>query len=136
MDPMVAKRSSSAPSSRGGIMDTIRAVMMAVVIVVVSGWLFMWVMTPTRVYGQIWLPKIRADTISTFFGTQGYISLIEFVEYKLIKYLYVPGATILLYTFPMLFIAVLGSLYIHLGKNNFSDIAERYVRKTIDHTYS
>ncbi|KAG5565882.1 hypothetical protein RHGRI_001708 [Rhododendron griersonianum] len=104
MDPMVAERSSSAPSSRGGIMDTIRAVMMAVVIVVVSGWLFMWVMTPTRVYGQIWLPKIRADTISTFFGTQ--------------------GATILLYTFPMLFIAVLGSLYIHLGKNNFSDIAE------------
>lgn len=54
--------------------------------------------------------------------------------YKLIKYLYVPGATILLYTFPMLFIAVLGSLYIHFGKNNFSDIAERYVRKIIDHT--
>ncbi|KAI8572010.1 hypothetical protein RHMOL_Rhmol01G0165600 [Rhododendron molle] len=104
MDRMVAERSSSAPSSRGGIMDTIRAVMMAVVMVVVSGWLFIWVMAPTRVYGQIWLPKIRADTISTFFGTQ--------------------GATILLYTFPMLFIAVLGSLYIHLGKNNFSDIAE------------
>lgn len=81
MDPMVAERSSSAPSSRGGIMDTTRAVMMAVVIVVVSGWLFMWVMAPTRVYRQIWLPKIQADTISTFFGTQGYISLIEFVVF-------------------------------------------------------
>ncbi|XP_058179308.1 ferric reduction oxidase 2-like [Rhododendron vialii] len=107
MSPMVAERSSSAPSSRGGIMDpmrAMRAVMMAVVIVVVSGWVFMWVMAPTRVYGQIWLPKIRADTISTFFGTQ--------------------GATILLYTFPMLFIAVLGSLYLHLGKNNISAIAE------------
>ncbi|CAL5400972.1 unnamed protein product [Camellia sinensis] len=94
MDSVVMKRSSSAPSNGG--MNDMRGVMMVVVIVVFVGYLFLWVMTPTNLYRQTWLPKIRADTNSTFFGTQ--------------------GTTILLYTFPILFIAVLGCVYLHSGK--------------------
>ncbi|THF95294.1 hypothetical protein TEA_016836 [Camellia sinensis var. sinensis] len=68
MDSVVVKRSSSAPSNGG--MNDMRRVMMVVVMVVFVGYLFLWVMTPTNLYRQTWLPKIGADTNSTFFGTQ------------------------------------------------------------------
>ncbi|XP_057495747.1 ferric reduction oxidase 2-like [Actinidia eriantha] len=106
MDSMVVQRSS--PSSNGGI-NAIRAMIMVLVIVVFVGYLFLWLMTPTNVYRQTWLPKIRADTNSTFFGAQ--------------------GPTILLYTFPILFIAVLGCVYLHLGKKSSSHNIERNGKK-------
>ncbi|GMP61385.1 hypothetical protein CsSME_00023875 [Camellia sinensis var. sinensis] len=66
-------------------------------------------MTPTNLYRQTWLPKIGADTNSTFFGTQ--------------------GTTILLYTFPILFVAVLGCVYLHLGQKDGSNNIESNGKK-------
>ncbi|XP_077247410.1 ferric reduction oxidase 2-like isoform X1 [Tasmannia lanceolata] len=66
--------------------------------VVSVGWLMIWIVMPTNTYKKIWLPKIRADTNSTYFGTQ--------------------GTNILIFTFPILFIAVLGCVYLHLGNSN------------------
>ncbi|PSS11693.1 Ferric reduction oxidase [Actinidia chinensis var. chinensis] len=106
MDSMVVQRSS--PSSNGGL-NAIRAMIMVLVMVVFVGYLLLWLMTPTNVYRQKWLPKIRADANSTFFGAQ--------------------GPTILLYTFPILFIAVLGCVYLHLGKKSSSPNIERNGKK-------
>ncbi|CAI9292139.1 unnamed protein product [Lactuca saligna] len=62
------------------------------------GYLFLWVITPTYVYKQKWLVRVRAHTASTYFGTQ--------------------GPTMLLYTFPVLLMAVAGSVYLHLKKKS------------------
>ncbi|GFZ16923.1 ferric reduction oxidase 2 [Actinidia rufa] len=67
MDSMVVQRSS--PSSNGGL-NAIRAMIMVLVMVVFVGYLLLWLMTPTSVYRQKWLPQIRADANSTFFGAQ------------------------------------------------------------------
>ncbi|KAJ7951174.1 Ferric reduction oxidase [Quillaja saponaria] len=72
--------------------------------VVFLGMILIWIMMPTDTYKKIWLPKIRADTNSTYFGTQ--------------------GATLLIYTFPMLFIAVLGCFYLHIAKKSHQNNAE------------
>lgn len=42
--------------------------------VVFLGWLFMWVMMPTKTYKQTWMVKLRADTNSTYIGPLGWIS--------------------------------------------------------------
>ncbi|XP_076890650.1 ferric reduction oxidase 2-like [Bidens hawaiensis] len=67
-----------------------------VTLMVFIGYLFLWVITPTHVFLYKWLRKVRAHTVSTYFGYQ--------------------GPNMLLYTLPVLFIAVLGSLYLHLRK--------------------
>ncbi|KAK1376191.1 Ferric reduction oxidase 2 [Heracleum sosnowskyi] len=74
----------------------IRAVIMVILTVVISGYMLIWIMMPTNVYKSTWLPKIRAASLSTYFGTQ--------------------GSTLLVNTFPVLFAAVLGCIYLHLGK--------------------
>ncbi|KAJ0598196.1 putative ferric-chelate reductase (NADH) [Helianthus annuus] len=60
------------------------------------GYLFLWVITPTYVFKKKWILRVRAHTTSTYFGTQ--------------------GPTMLLYTLPVLIMAVLGSVYLHLRK--------------------
>lgn len=35
------------------------------------GWLMIWIMVPTNTYRNIWTPKMRADTSSSYFGPQG-----------------------------------------------------------------
>uniref|UniRef100_A0A1D1YAJ4 Ferric reduction oxidase 2 n=1 Tax=Anthurium amnicola TaxID=1678845 RepID=A0A1D1YAJ4_9ARAE len=62
--------------------------------VVFLGWLMIWVVSSTNYYSQHWQPKLDADTSSTYFGSQ--------------------GTNILIYTFPILFISVLGCVYLHL----------------------
>ncbi|XP_011093123.2 ferric reduction oxidase 2 [Sesamum indicum] len=59
----------------------------------------MWVMMPTNAYRQTWLPELRSQTASTYFGTT-------------------QGATYLVFTFPVVFIAALGCLYLHLGNQS------------------
>ncbi|KAK1378739.1 putative ferric-chelate reductase (NADH) [Heracleum sosnowskyi] len=59
-----------------------------ILMVLFGGYIFIWVMLPIDAYNHHWLLKIGADTMSTYFGTQ--------------------GATILINTFPILFIAALG----------------------------
>ncbi|KAK4476600.1 hypothetical protein RD792_015759 [Penstemon davidsonii] len=86
------------PPSRGGN-NTVRAAIMAVVMVVFAGYIFLWTMLPTNPYRQTWLPELRLKTASTYFGTN-------------------QGANYLVFPFPVLFIAVLGSVYLHLGKTS------------------
>ncbi|KAK6141035.1 hypothetical protein DH2020_025216 [Rehmannia glutinosa] len=82
------------PGPSDGGNNTIRAAIMAVVVAVFAGYLMLWVMMPTNVYRQIWLPELRAQTASTYFGTT-------------------QGATYLVFTLPVLFIAALGCVTIN-----------------------
>ncbi|XP_002511897.2 ferric reduction oxidase 2 isoform X1 [Ricinus communis] len=95
----VAKMSPSSQKET----DIVRVAIWLLSILVFLGYLMMWVMTPTTTYRRIWLPNIRKNVNSVYFGVQ--------------------GATILTFSFPVLFIAVLGCVYLHLGKrsghNNF-----------------
>ncbi|XP_073127776.1 ferric reduction oxidase 2-like isoform X1 [Henckelia pumila] len=90
--------SAAAPPSHGG-RNTVRAAIMAVLVAVFTGYLFMWIMMPTNPYKLTWQPELRKETASTYFGTT-------------------QGATYLVFTFPMLFIAALGCVYLHLGKKS------------------
>ncbi|KAI7758408.1 hypothetical protein M8C21_013096 [Ambrosia artemisiifolia] len=76
------------------IMKMIKGLAMMVFI----GYLFLWVITPTYVFKQKWVVRVRAHTTSTYFGSQ--------------------GPTMLLYTLPILIMAVLGSVYLHLRKKD------------------
>ncbi|XP_010270349.1 PREDICTED: probable ferric reduction oxidase 1 [Nelumbo nucifera] len=60
------------------------------------GLLVLWIITPTSIYNRVWFPNIRAKTNSTYFGRQ--------------------GTLILIYTVPVLLLAVLGCVYLHLEK--------------------
>ncbi|KAF9615573.1 hypothetical protein IFM89_024662 [Coptis chinensis] len=84
--------------------NIIRTMIKLLLLVVFLGIVMIWIMTPTKINRQKWLPSIRAKTNSTYFGIQ--------------------GATILEYTFPMLFIAVLGCVYLHLAKKSKDDQTE------------
>ncbi|XP_020597697.1 ferric reduction oxidase 2-like [Phalaenopsis equestris] len=64
------------------------------------GWLMIWAVMPTRIYRDKWSSKLESATISTFLGMQ--------------------GTWILIITFPILFIAVVGCLYLHLMEKNRS----------------
>ncbi|KAJ7969896.1 Ferric reduction oxidase [Quillaja saponaria] len=66
------------------------------VLVVFLGWLMIWIMLPTKTYKQTWAPKLNSRLNSTYFREQ--------------------GTNLLLFTFPMMFIAVWGSIYLHLKK--------------------
>ncbi|KAH7864601.1 hypothetical protein Vadar_031591 [Vaccinium darrowii] len=103
MDSMVVKRSPSS-HSHGGI-RIIRAAVLALIMAVFLGYLIMWIMTGTKMY-ITWFAKLRASyTNSTYFGSQ--------------------GAMILVYTLPILFMAVGGCVYLHLGKKLSSISMER-----------
>ncbi|GMH17269.1 hypothetical protein Nepgr_019110 [Nepenthes gracilis] len=66
-----------------------------VTMMVCVGYIMMWMAMPTAVYLTTWLPKLRSQLNSTYFSSQ--------------------GTNLLIYTFPVLFVAVAGSLYLHLG---------------------
>ncbi|MED6223234.1 hypothetical protein PIB30_071967 [Stylosanthes scabra] len=63
-------------------------------ILIFLGYIVLWIMVPTNTFYQHWLPAIQATTDSIYFGKQ--------------------GASILVYIFPILLIATLASLYLHL----------------------
>ncbi|XP_078440350.1 ferric reduction oxidase 2-like [Wolffia australiana] len=64
------------------------------------GYIVLWMISPTDRFWRHWLPKLRAQTSSTYFGSQ--------------------GTNLLLFTSPILFIAVLGCLFIHLKNKTCS----------------
>lgn len=67
--------------------------------VVFLGTVLILIMLPTNTYRKHWSVSIRAKSgTSTFFGSQGY--------------------TMLMFTFPVLFIASLGCVYLHLGNKS------------------
>ncbi|KAK4397197.1 Ferric reduction oxidase 2 [Sesamum angolense] len=97
---------SWSPPSDGGN-KTMTAAIMAVVTAVLGGYLFLWVMMPTNAYRQTWLPELRSQTASTYFGTT-------------------QGATFLVFTSPVMLIAALGCLYLHLRhKSRFNNLSKR-----------
>ncbi|XVF50865.1 hypothetical protein PTKIN_Ptkin04bG0138000 [Pterospermum kingtungense] len=79
----------------------IRSAMKLFITLLFLGYMVLWIMMPTKLYFEHWLPEIRAKTKSIYFGRQ--------------------GATMLMYTFPILFIATMGCIYLHLGKKYVDD---------------
>ncbi|KAL1360488.1 ferric reduction oxidase 2 isoform X1 [Arachis hypogaea] len=92
MDEEVLKKSPPSQEKYGRAQFAIRLM----VLVLFLAWVFVWVVAPTDTYKQIWLPQLKAKINSSYFGKQ--------------------GATLLLFTVPILFIAVLGSIYLHIAK--------------------
>ncbi|XP_068314564.1 ferric reduction oxidase 2-like isoform X1 [Pyrus communis] len=100
MDAVHIVKSSPSPS-HDGIRIVRGAIRLFAVFVVFLGTLFIWFMMPTNTFKQTWRPQIRRKAnSSTFLGSA--------------------GANLLVYTFPILFIAVLGCVYLHLG-NQLND---------------
>ncbi|KAL4595077.1 hypothetical protein ACB092_12G065800 [Castanea dentata] len=67
-------------------------------LVVFIGWLMVWVLLPTTIYTQAWTPKLNCKLNSTYFGEQ--------------------GTNLLLFSFPMMFIAALGCVYLHVQQES------------------
>ncbi|WCJ22746.1 ferric reduction oxidase 2 [Euphorbia peplus] len=66
--------------------------------IILLGYFLLWIMLPTKTYRQKWLPSMRKSVNSTYFGTQ--------------------GLTFLVFLSPILLVAVLGCVYLHLGKSS------------------
>ncbi|MBA0802326.1 hypothetical protein Gohar_012631 [Gossypium harknessii] len=87
----------------------VRATIRHLLTVIFLGICMMWIMAPTNTYKQKWKPSISKKVDSTYFGTQ--------------------APTMLIWTFPVLFVASLGSLYLHLGKNSNQDASQSDEKK-------
>ncbi|XP_051126817.1 ferric reduction oxidase 2-like isoform X2 [Andrographis paniculata] len=100
-------------ASRGVLISAIRRAILLLALVVFLGYIMMWIIIPTRTYVSKWWPHIYAHTNFTFFGYQG-TYMLEF-------------------TFPILFISVIGCLYLHLGKKkaagSIMDNKMRFMRR-------
>ncbi|KAK4770287.1 hypothetical protein SAY87_030819 [Trapa incisa] len=62
------------------------------------GWLLIWIMLPTNTYRFEWGPHLRKKLYSTYFEGQ--------------------GVNMLLFTFPVMFAAAFGCIYLHLQKKS------------------
>lgn len=61
------EKGSSSQEKYGKVQLAIRML----VLVLFLGWIFIWIMTPTKTYKQTWKPQLLAKTSSTYFGVQG-----------------------------------------------------------------
>ncbi|XP_059304748.1 ferric reduction oxidase 4-like isoform X2 [Lycium ferocissimum] len=77
------------------------AVLNILLVLVFIGWLFMWVMLPTETYKYSWTPQLLNKLNSTYFREQ--------------------GTNLLLLTFPIMLIAVVSCIYLHLYSKPSSD---------------
>ncbi|CAK9318247.1 unnamed protein product [Citrullus colocynthis] len=59
-------------------------------------WLWLWIMLPTKLYKNNWTPNLNMNLNSTYFREQ--------------------GTNLLLFSFPIMLMAVLGCFYLHLQK--------------------
>ncbi|CAI0403208.1 unnamed protein product [Linum tenue] len=75
-------------------MRNLNAVVGAVLLVALVGWLMIWVMLPTKAYKNSWDPNLS----STHFNS---------------VYFQGQGTNLLLFSFPVMFIAALGCVYLH-----------------------
>ncbi|KAG4119691.1 hypothetical protein ERO13_D11G095600v2 [Gossypium hirsutum] len=87
----------------------VRATIRHLLTVIFLGICMMWIMAPANTYKQKWKPSISKKVVSTYFGTQ--------------------APNMLIWTFPVLFVASLGSLYLHLGKNSNQDASQSNEKK-------
>ncbi|WOL09976.1 hypothetical protein Cni_G18730 [Canna indica] len=90
------KEMDKARSSQDGGRKMVLKAMQLLAALVFIGWLMIWIIMPTNTYRNNWSLKLRAQTNSTYFGRQ--------------------GTSIITNTLPILFIAVLGCVYLHLVK--------------------
>ncbi|OMO71821.1 Cytochrome b245, heavy chain [Corchorus olitorius] len=67
-------------------------------LVVFLGWLMIWVMLPTKLYKNTWTPKLQSKFTSTYFEGQ--------------------GTNLVLFSFPVMFIAAFGCAYLHFQKKS------------------
>ncbi|XP_028553360.1 ferric reduction oxidase 2 isoform X3 [Dendrobium catenatum] len=72
--------------------------MRALLVLVFLSWLMIWVVMPTKTYRNKWSAELLSATLSTFLGSQ--------------------GTWMLIFTFPILLIAVVGCLYLHLAERS------------------
>ncbi|OIT08055.1 PREDICTED: ferric reduction oxidase 2 [Nicotiana attenuata] len=108
MDSRTVAQKSSSPLSSSS--NGFQAIIMALILTVTIGYFLLLIVTPTNMYRQIWTPMIKAQTAtSTYFGAQ--------------------GRTLLMNTFPFIFIAVLGCVYLHLWKKSNDKNINRFEGK-------
>ncbi|KAK4789118.1 hypothetical protein SAY86_020437 [Trapa natans] len=90
--------SSSSSSSSSISKKMVRRAIRMVVMAVGAGILMMWIMLPTKTFRQNWLLTIRRElNHSTYFGRQ--------------------GTNLVIFTVPVLFIAAMGCIYLHLTRD-------------------
>ncbi|KAF2596239.1 hypothetical protein F2Q68_00012376 [Brassica cretica] len=77
-------------------MGDMRNLLKMLMMVVFVGWMFVWVMISTNLFKNKWTPKMTKYFNTTYFGPQ--------------------GINLVLLTVPMMFIAVLSCLYLHIQK--------------------
>ncbi|KAH6804581.1 ferric reduction oxidase 5 [Perilla frutescens var. frutescens] len=65
------------------------------------GYMFFWIMLPTKTYKNSWTPKFKEKLNSTYFREQ--------------------GTNLLLFSFPLMLIAAVGCVYLHLLKKSNSE---------------
>ncbi|KAM7261185.1 hypothetical protein ACFE04_026660 [Oxalis oulophora] len=83
----------------GSVQILMQRVIWSVAMAVFLGTLMLWIMFPTQTYRINWSQKINTKVNhTTYLGSQ--------------------GCNILIFTFPVLLIATLGSLFLHLGRTN------------------
>ncbi|KAG6667177.1 hypothetical protein CIPAW_01G082800 [Carya illinoinensis] len=78
-----------------------------VFLAVFLGGIIVWVLLPTKTYKQAWTPTLNSTLNSTYFGE--------------------PGTNLLLFTFPMIFIAVLGCVYLHVQNKSKNMNSKRVI---------
>ncbi|KAI3720708.1 hypothetical protein L2E82_31700 [Cichorium intybus] len=77
------------------------AVVRMLMLLVFVGWLMMWVMLPTKTYKYSWMLTLANRLNSTYFREQ--------------------GTNLVLFSFPIMFLASLGCLYLHFQKKSCSE---------------
>ncbi|KAL0317819.1 UNVERIFIED_CONTAM: Ferric reduction oxidase 4 [Sesamum angustifolium] len=78
-----------------------RAVWQIFFLLVFVGYIFIWAMLPTKTYKNSWTPKLNEKLNSTYFREH--------------------GTNLLLFSFPLMLIAALGCVYLHLQKKSNSE---------------
>ncbi|CAN8324360.1 unnamed protein product [Cochlearia groenlandica] len=92
--------SSTKPSSGDEFKDVIKGLIKLLMLVILLGTILIWILMPTIVYRTKWLnPVMRKE-----FGTSTFFGAI--------------GLTLFMFMFPMVLMACLGCLYLHLKKQN------------------
>ncbi|CAH2069114.1 unnamed protein product [Thlaspi arvense] len=89
--------SATNPSSGDEFNDVIKGLIKLLMLVIFLGSVLIWILMPTLIYRTKWLPVMRTE-----FGTSTYFGL--------------TGLTFFMFMFPLVLMACLGCLYLHLKK--------------------
>ncbi|CAN1751613.1 Ferric reduction oxidase 2 [Linum perenne] len=91
--------STATPRNETGSVKAMIAARLAIEVLlgfVFLGYIMIWLMSSTNIFYLHWMPRVQAKTNFTFIGAQGQNTLI--------------------FTMPIIFIAVMACFYLHLGK--------------------